>query len=109
MTDIDRATAREVLDLPMPADNDAEAATIRDYLVALLRQLWTEGEGFSSKRPFGNSGWEWDMYPPLIRAGLVSGELDEDGSISYRNWMYRIDEGHAASLITAAIDELGRA
>ena len=72
-----REEAQRVLTLPMQ-DNDAEAATIREYLVALLRQLWAEGEGFSGKRPFGNSGWEWDMYPPLIKAGLVAGRLDEE-------------------------------
>jgi hypothetical protein len=55
--------------------------TIRDYLRTLLMTLWEEGEGFSGKRPFGNSGWKYDLYAPLIKGGFVAGELDEDGCI----------------------------
>lgn len=69
------------LDAPMLPDNDAEAATVRDYLKALLTTLLTEQEGFSGKRPFGNSGWMGDLEIALIRAGLVEGKLDEDGYI----------------------------
>lgn len=100
---ISSEVARQVLALPMPEGNDANAATIRDYLVALVRRVWIANEGFSGKRPFGNSGWDWDMYPPLIRAGLVRGVLDEDGYID------NVDEEAADALIRAAIDELGRA
>lgn len=46
-----------ILDILM-GENDAGALTVRDYLKALLRRLWLEQEGFSGKRPFGNSGWE---------------------------------------------------
>lgn len=55
--------------------------TIREYLGALLKELWNKGEGFSGKRPFGNSGWEWDIYRVLIRENAVNGTLDEDGCI----------------------------
>lgn len=55
--------------------------TIRQYLRELLVTLWCEGESFSGKRPFGNSGWEYDLYKPLIAAGVISGTLDEDGHI----------------------------
>lgn len=99
---IDRATARQVLDLPMQQPNDADAATVRDYLVKLLATLWEEGEGFSGKRPFGNSGWDYDLFPPLIRAGLVRGEFDEDGYIE------DLDDRTANQLVAAAIRELGR-
>lgn len=90
----------EILALPMPQPNDAIAATIGDYLVNLLALLWAEGECFSGKRPFGNSGWDWDLYPPLIAAGLVSGELDEDGYID------TVDEPGADALIVAAIEHM---
>lgn len=70
-----------VLNLRMK-ENDAYAETIRDYLEALLRALWQEGESFSGKRPFGNSGWEYDLYQPLIAAGLVGGEVDGNGDIN---------------------------
>jgi hypothetical protein len=97
---IDPATARQALDLPMP-DNDANATSIRSYLVELLAKVWEEGECFNGKRPFGNSGWEYDLFPPLITAGLVTGRLDEDGYVD------DIDDRAATLLIAAAIRELG--
>ena len=59
-----------VLDVPM-GENDAEAATVRDYLKDLLSTLWREEEGFSGKRPFGNSGWKYELYAALTAAGLI--------------------------------------
>lgn len=88
-----------VLDLPMGA-NDAKAATVRDYMKALLRRLLKEGEGFSGKRPFGNSGWEYELYIPLVKAGLVSGKLDADGCVD------EIDVKAADALLLAAVAEL---
>lgn len=73
-------SASAALKLPME-ENDADAATVRDYLVELLLTLWIEGEGFSGKRPFGNSSWKYDLYVPLIKAGLIAGKLDEDGYV----------------------------
>lgn len=73
-------TGAEILNLSLP-DNDAGAATIREYLVALLSQVWAEEQGFSGKRPFGNSGWQHDIYIPLMKAGLINGEVDEGGYV----------------------------
>lgn len=69
---------KQILDLPMAA-NDAEAATVRDYLKELLRSIWLEGEGFSGKRPFGNSGWEHEVYAAIAQAGLIQAKQDECG------------------------------
>lgn len=55
--------------------------TLREYLGALLTELWSDREGFGGKRPFGNSGWEYDIYRVLIREGAVAGTLDDDGYI----------------------------
>lgn len=55
--------------------------TVREYLRTLLMTMWEEGEGFSGKRPFGNSGWEYDLYKPLIAGGFIPGKLDEDGYV----------------------------
>lgn len=99
MTEPTTSLARQALDLPL-ADNDADAATVRDYLAKLLRKVWTETEGFDGKRPFGNSSWEYELYTPLVKAGLIAGRLDEDGFI------YDIDRDAADWLILAAIDEL---
>jgi len=55
-------------------------STIRDYLHDLLKTLWIEGEGFSGKRPFGDSGWEYDIYYPLARDGFIDlGAASDDG------------------------------
>lgn len=63
-------------------DSDAgDDLSVRDYLCELLVMLWNEGEDFSGKRPFGNSGWEHDLYVPLVKAGFIDGKLDADGYI----------------------------
>jgi hypothetical protein len=90
-----------VLNLPMQP-NDADATTVRGYLVKLLTELWEHQEGFSGKRPFGNSGWAYDLYLPLLAAGLVTGTLDEDGYID------QIDDLEADRLIADAISQLDR-
>lgn len=96
-----------VLDLPM-GDNDANAATVRDYLKALLTKLWEKGERFSGKRPFGNSGWEQELNLPLVKAGLVKGKMEtyeaHDGSV--RESVYDVDDEAVAQLIFEAIEEL---
>jgi hypothetical protein len=72
-------TSEEILNLPMD-DNDAKAATVRDYLKALLAELWQKDECFSGKRPFGNSGWKYDLYSALVLGKAVAGEvIEEDG------------------------------
>ena len=88
-----------VLDVKM-LRNDIEAETIKDYLKELLLTLWEKGEGFSGKRPFGNSGWEHELYAPLVAAGLVKGKLDEDG------YIMSFDEKKANKLIFEAIESL---
>ena len=74
--------------------------SIRDYLHTLLHKLWGHGEGFSSKRPFGNSGWESDIYAALVAGGFVSGEIDEDG------YLVSCDEDEADQLVFDMIDAI---
>ena len=90
-------TPRETLLLPM-RPNDSGALTVGGYLQALLTELWREGEGFSGKRPFGNSGWEYELYQAVIAGGAATGELDEDGGVD--------DEGNAAQVVAGAIGAL---
>lgn len=90
---------QEVFDCPMQ-ENDSGATTVKGYLKMLLQHLWAEGEGFSGKRPFGNSGWEYDLYKALVAKGLVEGSLDEDGYIN------TVDHTHANALIFDAIAAL---
>lgn len=80
--------------------NGSGAITVRGYLLTLLAKLWVEGESFNAKRPFGNSGWEREVVPEMIAAGLVAGLLDEDGEVATADYS-AVDE-----LVLAAIDSL---
>lgn len=62
-------------------ENDADTKTIGDYLGKLLATLWRKGDSFSSKRPFGNGDWQYDVYAALINSGAIEGALDEDGCV----------------------------
>ncbi len=92
-------TGLEILALPMD-ENDAQATSVKEYLRKLLMKLWEDGERFGGKRPFGNSGWEYELYKPLIAAGAVKGHLDRDGYIA------DVDADAAGALITEAIRAL---
>lgn len=93
-------TPRELLDLPLP-QNDAGATTIRGYLVTLLSAVWEQEQGFNGKRPFGNSGWQTDVYIPMMRAGLISGRMDEDDY-----YVMEMDNRAGCDLMLAAIEAL---
>ena len=87
-----------ILDCPMEA-NDSGADTIRGYLKELLKMLWSEGECFSGKRPFGNSGWEDDMILALAKNGFI-----ETTRTKWEELEYDSREGEV--LIFEAIDAL---
>lgn len=88
--------ANEILDLPMQ-ENDANAKTVREYLIALLLALWRERERFDGKRPFSNSLWEFDLYQPLVKARIVRGRTNIDELIQ------EVDTKKADLIITEAI------
>ncbi len=67
-------TGLEILALPMRS-NDADAATIHDYLRSLLHAVWNEAEGFSGKRPFGNGGWDHELEDALVRGEALPGNI----------------------------------
>lgn len=87
-------------------DSDAgDDLTVRQYLHALLSALWREGECFSGKRPFGNSGWEHELYAPLAKAGFIDlGVVDEDGGVyGYTGEQERAAHTYVLDLIAAAM------
>lgn len=89
----------EVLKMPMQ-ENDAGVDTIGEYFHSLLETLWKEGEGFSGKRPFGNSGWQYEIYHALVKNGVVSGEVDEyDDLVDF-------DENKCDQIVFKLIDEV---
>jgi hypothetical protein len=77
-----------------------EEITIKQYLKRLLKTLWEEGEQFNGKRPFGNSGWKWDLYIPLIKNGVLEGEIDKEGFIE------AVDEQKGEKIISEIINNL---
>ena len=95
--------ARKLLDLELP-DNDANALTVRQYLTNLVSEVWKWDEGFSGKRPFGNSDWKWDIYGPMVKAEFVAGEIEDE-------WGYvisRTEQTKADVLILLAIELMGK-
>ena len=57
-----------------------DGISIKGNLGMLLQTLWKEGEGFSVKRPFGDSDWRYThFYVPLALAGLIDARIDERG------------------------------
>ena len=94
-----KISGKDVLFISM-GENDSGATTIGGYLLKLLETLWEKGEGFSGKSPFGNSGWKYDLYKPLVEVGAVEGKLDSDGYIE------SVDTDAANSMIFNAIEAL---
>jgi hypothetical protein len=73
-------TERDILALPMKT-NDAGAETIGQFIMMVGAKVFLHQDGFSGKRPFGNSGWVYDVYEVLITSGVLEGTLDEDGYV----------------------------
>jgi hypothetical protein len=69
-------TYEEILDLEFISIDLNMKISIKEYLKKLLKTLWKEGEGFSGKRPFGNSGWQFDIVYVLIMKNLIKGQID---------------------------------
>lgn len=90
-----------VLACPMASRNGADATTVRDYLGKLLALVWQDSADFNGKRPFGNSGWEFDLHLALVAGGLLDGEIDEE-----EGWLDSVDTARGDQLIAEAIAEL---
>lgn len=71
-------TPEQILDLNV--EGDFGEGTVREYLTDLLAMVWSEREGFSGKRPWGNSSWEWELYQPMIDAGFLEADPAYDDS-----------------------------
>jgi hypothetical protein len=85
---------KSVLELEVHGDF---TGTLRDFFKELAVKVWEEGEGFSGKRPFGNSGWEYPVYRALIESGSVPGRLDKHGNIE------ECDEREVHRLVTQLV------
>lgn len=96
----------KILQAPMQ-ENDAGAKTIGEYLIKLSQEVWSEGEYFSGKRPFGNSGWDNEIYIALAKNDFIKhkcevwGDKDAD-EVDY----YEFDEKAGNKLINMAYKAL---
>lgn len=91
---------QEVLETKIETFDLDENFTLREYLKELLKVLWEKEDGFSGKRPFGNSGWQYDVYGSLVKAGHLEGTLDEDGYVE------DFDDRQAQELVLECIRNL---
>jgi hypothetical protein len=87
------------LDVKM-VKNDSGKKSVRGYFIALLEELWAEGEGFSGKRPFGNSCWEHEVYRAWVESGHLAGSTDPDG------YLEDYDSEAADKLVKQCLTEL---
>lgn len=77
-------TNQEILDLVFDDDwNTGYQQTVRSFLKNLLVKIMVEEEGFSSKRPWGNSAWQAPLIICLIKHGILNGSIVEyeDGMV----------------------------
>lgn len=88
----------EWLDLVFYSKDLNREVTIKAYLKALLLTVWEKEEGFTGKRPFGNSGWTYSLYAVLISNQVIPGSFDEDGYID------KVDTGVAHDVVRQLIE-----
>ena len=55
--------------------------TVQDWLKKILCEFLMKTESFSGKRPFGNGAWDNDAIKALIKAGVLTGEVDQDDDL----------------------------
>lgn len=89
---------QEILDSCMVEHEYGKKVTLREYFKLLLTTMWSEGEGFSGKRPFGNSGWDLDVLSGLGRLGVIEAEFDSNG------YLDSVDEKAGNRLVFELID-----
>lgn len=65
------APAESPLNLPIEQEDVANVETVGEYLAEILNTLLSEGEGFSGKRPLGNSDWDYNIENALEAHGYT--------------------------------------
>lgn len=75
--------------------------TLKKYFILLVELFWSDPEDFNGKRPFGNSGWQDDLYQALIKNKFVEGEVKEEDGDSYID---NLDFNEADRVIAEALE-----
>lgn len=84
--------------------SDLGEKPFKEYVHAILIKLFEDQDGFSGKRPFGNSGFYFDIGKSFCEAGLIpdaklseyryeDGEVERDWSYDYHYVISLIEEG----------------
>lgn len=68
-----------ILSFMFYSDDLGKDVTVKDWLKEILLTLLEEREGFSGKRPLGNSNWTGDLEKALVEHKIIKGTLDEEG------------------------------
>jgi hypothetical protein len=86
--------------LNTPIECELGDSTIGGYLCELLITLLNKEEGFSGKRPFGNSGWKNYLLAAMAEGGFVEATFDSEG---YLDQVSKEEEQKAFDLINDVI------
>lgn len=79
---------------------DVEGTSLRVMLKDLLTMVLLQGEQFDGKRPWGDSGWEFDIYRAMVLNGFIKGTVDEYGDI------YNYSVAECDELILRCVEEI---
>ena len=93
---------KDILNLKFNRGDMTTTKTLGDFLKKLFKTLWKEGEDFNSKRPLGNSDWQWEVYYVLIKNNIIDGTIDDYECVD------TVDFYEADKLILELIDYLFR-
>jgi hypothetical protein len=66
------------LDEKLFYNDPSDSTTVGGYLCEIFLTLLQEQEGFSCKRPLGDSDWMFPIYAALVRGGWIEGSFDQD-------------------------------
>ncbi len=80
-TDGEMISLSQIKNIEFQSQQMDTQVTVGDWLKSLLCLVWEEGEGFSGKRPWGDSGWEYDIYETFVENNIISGTIDEYGGV----------------------------
>lgn len=85
-------TNKEILELEFESTDLGETITIKEFFKRLLTTLFEEEECFSGKRPFGNSGWDYDLCICLAQNGIIDSDCQDKGGFTI--WDYNSAEAN---------------
>jgi hypothetical protein len=77
MEKLSKEKMEEILNYRFEARDIEVNLSIKDFLKTILKKVWKEEQCFDGKRPFGNSGWQQEIYDILIENKVVDEKAEE--------------------------------